>query len=181
MQYPKILFGKFCTMIRHEQSVWPLIPSFLTPDQNLSGKKFPMKIEKALQAPITFFSRKVVPECITGTLLLNKNQCSAFIKFASPQKNPKHSLRAESAWQPFFGPRKGFCLLKDGKKRLKEALKLKRPSSWRQKNLRLSENCKVHKACNIQAVIQECSLTELRHSSIVQPRLLFVQKTKKKN
>jgi predicted CoA-binding protein len=70
--------------------------------------------------------------------------------------------------------------LKDGKKRLKEALKLKRPSSWRQKNLLLSENCKVHKACNIQAVIQECRLTELRHSSIVQPRLLFVQKTKKK-
>jgi hypothetical protein len=57
--------------------------------------------------------------------------------------------------------------------RLKEALKLKRPSSWRQKNLLLSENCKVHKACNIQAVIQECGLTELRH-------LLFVQKTKKK-
>jgi hypothetical protein len=56
MQYPKILFGKFCTMIRHEQSVWTLIPSFLTPDQNLSGKKFPMKIEKALQAPIIFFS-----------------------------------------------------------------------------------------------------------------------------
>jgi hypothetical protein len=74
-----------------------------------------MKIEKALQAPIIFF-RKLVPGCITGTLLLNKNQCSGFIKFASPQKNPKHSLRAESAWQPFFGPRKEFCLLKDGKR-----------------------------------------------------------------
>jgi hypothetical protein len=36
---------------------------------------------------------------------------------------------------------------------LKEALKLKRPLSWRQKNLLLSDNCKVHKACNIQAVI----------------------------
>jgi hypothetical protein len=115
MQYPKILFGKFCTMIRHEQSVWTLIPSFLTPDQNLSGKKFPMKIEKALQAPIIFF-RKLVPGCITGTLLSNKNQCSGFTKFASPQKKPKHSLRAESAWQPFFGPRKGFCLLKDSKR-----------------------------------------------------------------
>jgi hypothetical protein len=75
-----------------------------------------MKIEKALQAPIIIFFRKVIPGCITGTLLLNKNQCSGFIKFASPQKNPKHSLRAESAWQPFFGPRKEFCLLKDGKR-----------------------------------------------------------------
>jgi transposase len=34
-----------------------------------------------------------------------------------------------------------------------------------QKNLLLSDNCKVHKACNIQAVIQECGLTELRHPS----------------
>jgi histone-lysine N-methyltransferase SETMAR len=47
--------------------------------------------------------------------------------------------------------------------RLKEALK--RPSAWRQKNLLLSENCKVHKACNIQAVIQECGLSELGHPS----------------
>jgi histone-lysine N-methyltransferase SETMAR len=47
---------------------------------------------------------------------------------------------------------------------LKEALKLKRPSSWRQKNLLLPDNnCKVHKACNIQAVIRECGFTELRH------------------
>jgi hypothetical protein len=75
-----------------------------------------MKIEKALQAPIIIFFRKLVPGCITGTLLPNKNQCSGFTKFASPQKKPKHSLRAESAWQPFFGPRKGFCLLKDGKR-----------------------------------------------------------------
>jgi histone-lysine N-methyltransferase SETMAR len=42
---------------------------------------------------------------------------------------------------------------------------LKRPSLWRQKNLILSENCKVYKACNIEAVIQECGLTELRHPS----------------
>jgi histone-lysine N-methyltransferase SETMAR len=42
---------------------------------------------------------------------------------------------------------------------------LKRPSLWRQKNLILSENYKVHKACNIQVVIQECGLTELRHPS----------------
>jgi hypothetical protein len=75
-----------------------------------------MKIEKALQAPIIIFFRKLVPGCITGTLLSNKNQCSGFTKFASPQKKPKHSLRAESAWQPFFEPRKGFCLLKDGKR-----------------------------------------------------------------
>jgi hypothetical protein len=37
-------------------------------------------------------------------------------KVRFPQKKPKHSLRAESAWQKFFGPRKGFCLLKDGKR-----------------------------------------------------------------
>jgi histone-lysine N-methyltransferase SETMAR len=50
--------------------------------------------------------------------------------------------------------------------KLKEALKLKRPSSWRQKNLLLPDNnCKVHKACNIQAVIRECGFTELRHPS----------------
>jgi hypothetical protein len=53
MEYPKILFGKFCTMIRHEQSVWTLNSKL--PDQNLSGKKFPVKIEKVLQAPIIFF------------------------------------------------------------------------------------------------------------------------------
>jgi hypothetical protein len=33
-----------------------------------------------------------------------------------PKKKPKYSLQAESAWQQFFGPRKGFCLLKDGKR-----------------------------------------------------------------
>jgi hypothetical protein len=33
-----------------------------------------------------------------------------------------------------------------------ETLKLKRPSSCRQKNLLLLDNCKVHKACNVQAV-----------------------------
>jgi hypothetical protein len=74
-----------------------------------------MKIEK-LYKPLLFFFRKLVPGCITGTLLPNKNQCSGFTKFASPQKKPKHSLRAESAWQPFFGPSKGFCILKYGKR-----------------------------------------------------------------
>jgi hypothetical protein len=46
---------------------------------------------------------------------------------------------------------------------LKEPLKLKGPSAWRQKNLLPPDNRKAHKACNVQAGIQERGFTELRH------------------
>jgi hypothetical protein len=84
------------------------IPSFLTPDQNLSGKKFPIKIEKDLQAPIIFFP----PNWYWGVSLEPSYQTriNAVGSQSSlpPKKKPKHSLLAESAWQPFFGPRKAY-------------------------------------------------------------------------
>jgi hypothetical protein len=74
-----------------------------------------VKIEKVLQAPIIFF-----PQIGTGVYHWNpptKEESMQWVhKVRFPPKKPKHSLRAESAWQPFFGPRKGFCLLKDGKR-----------------------------------------------------------------
>jgi hypothetical protein len=57
MEYPKIFFGKFCTMIRHEQSVWNLNSKLPYARPKLvRKKKIPVKIEKVLQAPIIFFS-----------------------------------------------------------------------------------------------------------------------------
>jgi hypothetical protein len=98
-------------MIRHEQSVWTLIPSFLTPDQNLSGKKFPMKIEKALQAPIIIFFRKLVPGCITGTLLPNKNQCSWVHKVRFPPKKAKTQSSGGKRMATIFWAEEGILLI----------------------------------------------------------------------
>jgi hypothetical protein len=75
-----------------------------------------MKIEKALQAPIIFF-----PQIGTGVYHWNPPTKQESMRWVHkvrfpPKKKPKHSLRAESTWQPFFGPRKGFYILKDGKR-----------------------------------------------------------------
>jgi hypothetical protein len=64
---------------------------------------------------------------------------------------------------------------------LKEALKLKRASSWRQKNLLLHD----HKACNVQAVPDpRMWISELRHPpyspDLASCDFFFVQKSLKK-
>jgi hypothetical protein len=67
-----------------------------------------MKIEKALQAPINFF-RKLIPGCITGTLLPNKHQC--ITKFAFPQKKAKTQSSGGKRMATIFWAEEGILLI----------------------------------------------------------------------
>jgi hypothetical protein len=108
MEYPKILFGKFCTMIRHEQSVWTLNSKL--PDQNLSGKKFPVKIEKVLQAPIIFF-----PQIGTGVYHWNpptKEESMQWVhKVRFPPKKAKTQSSGGKRMATIFWAEEGILLI----------------------------------------------------------------------
>jgi hypothetical protein len=151
MEYPKLLFGKFCTMIRHEQSVWTLNSKLPYARSKLVRKEISRENWKSFTSPYYYF----FPQIGTGVYHWNppiKQESMQWVhKVRFPPKKAKTQSSGGKRMATILGRGRDSAYWKMVKDtiingevylktiwRLKGALKLKRPSSWRQKNLLLS-------------------------------------------